>query len=76
MSDVRTEQGQYYPGGRTLAKAGTAAPQADVRWNDVSGKPSVAGIEAVGDRYLLKDVKEKVNAILAAFKSAAKGTEE
>ncbi len=76
MSDVRTEQGQYYPGGRTLAKAGTAAPQADVRWNDVSGKPDVSGIEAIGDRYLLPDIKNKVNAILAAFKSAAKGTEE
>lgn len=75
MSDTRTMPGEYYPGGRTLAKAGTAAPQAEVTWEAVSGKPAVADIEAVGERYLLKDVKEKVNAIIAAFKGAAKGTE-
>lgn len=73
MADVRRDSGEFYPGGRTLAKAGTAAAQADVvRWNEVSGRPAVASIEDVGDRYNLPELKKKVNEILAAFKNAAK----
>lgn len=73
MADVRTDPGEFYPGGRTLAKAGTAAAQADVvRWNEVSGRPAVASIEAVGASYRLPELKDKINEILAAFKNAAK----
>lgn len=65
MADTRRDSGEYYPGGRTLARPGTAAEQvAVVRWEDVQGRPDFGGVAEIGSRYTDRDVKEKVNEIV------------
>ncbi len=65
MADTRRDSGEYYPGGRVLAKPGTAAEQvAVVRWSDIQGKPDFGGVAEIGARYTQKDVKDKVNEIV------------
>ena len=76
MADTRTDPGEFYPGGRTIGKAGTSGEQVSVTWGDVTGKPDFTDTAKVADRYTLKDVKDKVNAILDVFKNAAKSATE
>ena len=76
MADTRTDPGEFYPGGRVIGKAGTAGEQVSVAWGDVTGKPDFTDTAKVADRYTLKDVKDKVNAILDVFKNAAKSATE
>lgn len=77
MADTRTDAGEFYPGGKVIGKAGTAGEQgASVAWGDVTGKPDFTDTAKVADRYTLKDVKDKVNAILDVFKNAAKPATE
>ena len=65
MADTRRDSGEFYPGGRTLARPGTAAEQvAVVRWSEIQGKPDFSGVAEIGARYTQKDVKEKVNEIV------------
>lgn len=77
MADTRTDPGEFYPGGKVIGKAGTSGGQAaSVAWGDVTGKPDFTDTAKVSDRYTLKDVKDKVNAILDVFKNAAKSATE
>ena len=77
MADTRTDPGEFYPGGKVIGKAGTSGEQgAPVAWGDVTGKPDFTDTAKVADRYTLKDVKDKVNAILDVFKNAAKSATE
>ena len=64
MGDKRTDPGQFYPGGRVIARRGVAPPQIIVQWSDVQGKPQIAPLP---DRYRDSDVKEKVNEIASKF---------
>lgn len=65
MADKRRDSGEFYPGGRTLARPGTAAEQAAVvRWSDIQGKPDFGGVAEIGARYTNEDVKDKVNEIV------------
>lgn len=68
MGDKRTDSGQYYPGGRVIARPGTAPQQVVVQWNDVQGKPQ---IEQLPERYRERDVKDKINEIASKFATVA-----
>ena len=67
MGDKRTDSGQYYPGGRVIARPGTAPQQVVVQWSDVQGKPQVAPLP---DRYREDDMKGKINEIASKFATA------
>lgn len=67
MGDKRTDSGQYYPGGRVIARPGTAPQQVVVQWSDVQGKPQIAPLP---DRYREDDMKGKINEIASKFATA------
>ena len=67
MGDKRTDSGQYYPGGRVIARPGTAPQQVVVQWSDVQGKPQVAPLP---ERYREDDMKGKINEIASKFATA------
>ena len=60
MTDKRRDSGEYYPGGRVIARPGTAPQQVVVQWSDVQGKPQIAPLP---DRYREDDMKGKINEI-------------
>lgn len=64
MSDKRRDSGEYYPGGRVIARPGTAPQQVVVQWSDVQGKPQIAPLP---DRYREDDMKGKINEIASKF---------
>ena len=64
MADKRTDSGQYYPGGRVIARPGAAPQQVVVQWSDVQGKPQVAPLP---ERYRDGDMKTKINEIASKF---------
>lgn len=64
MADKRTDSGQYYPGGRVIARPGTAPQQVVVQWSDVQGKPQIAPLP---ERYRDGDMKTKINEIASKF---------
>lgn len=69
MGDTRRDSGEYYPGGRVVARTGTAARQAVVRWSDVEGRPDLSGVEPVGARFTDEELREKINEVVAALTS-------
>ena len=64
MRDERRNSGEYYPGGRVIARPGTAPQQVVVQWSDVQGKPQIAPLP---DRYRESDMKGKINEIASKF---------
>lgn len=64
MRDKRRDSGEYYPGGRVIARPGTAPQQMVVQWSDVQNKPQVAPLP---DRYREDDMKGKINEIASKF---------
>ena len=66
MADKRRDSGEYYPGGRVIARPGTAPKQVVVQWSDVQGKPQIAPLP---ERYRDSDVKGKINEIASKFAS-------
>lgn len=64
MRDKRRDSGEYYPGGRVIARPGTAPQQVVVQWSDVQNKPQVAPLP---ERYKDSDVKTKINEIASKF---------
>lgn len=64
MRDKRRDSGEYYPGGRVIARPGTAPQQVVVQWSDVQGKPQVAPLP---ERYKDSDMKTKINEIASKF---------
>ena len=68
MRDKRRDSGEYYPGGRVIARPGTAPQQMVVQWSDVQGKPQIAPLP---ERYRERDVKDKINEIASKFATVA-----
>ena len=68
MTDKRRDSGEYYPGGRVIARPGTAPQQVVVQWSDVQGKPQIAPLP---DRYREDDMKGKINEIASKFATVA-----
>lgn len=68
MTDKRRDSGEYYPGGRVIARPGTAPQQVVVQWSDVQNKPQVAPLP---DRYREDDMKGKINEIASKFATVA-----
>lgn len=66
--DKRRDSGEYYPGGRVVARPGTAPQQVVVQWSDVQNKPQVAPLP---ERYKDSDVKTKINEIASKFATVA-----
>lgn len=64
MGDTRTDSGQYYPGGRVVARHDVAPKQIVVKWSDVQEKPQIAPIP---ERYRDSDMKSKINEIASKF---------
>ena len=64
MRDKRRDSGEYYPGGRVIARPGTAPQQVVVQWSDVQNKPQIAPLP---ERYRDSDVKTKINEIASKF---------
>lgn len=68
MGDTRRDSGEYYPGGRVVARTGTAARQAVVRWSDVEGRPDLSGyvdrIAKVEER--ISDAEAEIDADIKA----------
>ena len=62
--DKRRDSGEYYPGGRVIARPGTAPQQVVVQWSDVQGKPQIAPLP---ERYRESDMKGKINEIASKF---------
>lgn len=67
MRDKRRDSGEYYPGGRVIARPGTAPQQVVVQWSDVQGKPQISPLP---DRYREDDMKGKINEIVSKFATA------
>ena len=67
MGDKRRDSGEYYPGGRVIARPGKAPQQIVVQWTDVQGKPQIAPLP---DRYRESDMKGKINEIASKFATA------
>ena len=67
MGDKRRDSGEYYPGGRVIARPGKAPQQIVVQWTDVQGKPQIAPL---ADRYRESDMKGKINEIASKFATA------
>ena len=67
MRDKRRDSGEYYPGGRVIARPGTTPQQVVVQWSDVQGKPQIAPLP---ERYKDSDMKTKINEIAAKFATA------
>ena len=65
--DTRTDSGQYYPGGRVIARHSVAPQQIVVQWTDVQGKPQISPLP---DRHRESDMKGKINEIVSKFATA------
>ena len=68
MTDKRRDSGEYYPGGRVIARPGTAPQQVVMQWSDVQGKPQIAPLP---ERYREDDMKGKINEIASKFATVA-----
>ena len=63
MRDKRRDSGEYYPGGRVIARPGTAPQQVVVQWRDVQGKPDFSDVADLTTHDGQGRVKEVVNTI-------------
>jgi hypothetical protein len=67
--DERRDPGEFYPGGRVIAREGVAPGQTIVNWSDIQGKPDFSDVAELGAADSPGTVKQTVNTIINKFNS-------
>ena len=68
--DFRRDPGEYYPGGRVIARGDTAPGQVVVKWSDIQNKPNFSDIATLEAADSVGKVKTTVNKIVDKMKGA------
>ena len=68
--DERRDPGEFYPGGRVIAREGVAPGQTIVNWSDIQGKPDFSDVAALGAADSVGNVKTTVNKIVDKMNGA------
>ena len=72
MADKRRDSGEWYPGGRVMARPDVAPAQVqiNVSWSEIHGKPDFSEIAALGAADTLGTVKQTMNTVVNKLKTS------
>jgi len=68
--DERRDPGEFYPGGRVIAREGVTPGQTIVNWSDIQGKPDFSDVAALGAADSLGKVKDTMNTVVNKMKTS------
>ena len=68
--DERRDPGEFYPGGRVIAREGVAPGQVSVRWRDIIGKPDFSDVATLDEEATRGEMKQTMNTVINKLKTS------